>query len=291
MLAKPVYAGLIESPKFRVACRGDFEPIVSEELFYRVQAVLTGRTPVVTTRQRNRPDFPLRNFVRCATCNKPLTGSWSRGNGGLYPYYHCQRECHAVNVTKTKLEGLFADELTHLQPTRGYMRLVKEHILNVWENRKAEAQREASWADSRANTIRQKLDRLEHAYIFEQAIDAESYERHRDKLRQELTLARIDRHTTELEELDVEGILAFAERLLPSAANTWIQASLEQKQRLQALFFPDGITFDGTAFYRTNLTGCAFSYLELFDAGRNEMVSPEGIEPSTNRLRVCCSAN
>src|SRR5262249_33066732 len=88
MLAKPVYAGLIESPKFRVACRGDFEPIVSEELFYRVQAVLTGRTPVVATRQRNRPDFPLRNFVRCATCNKPLTGSWSRGNGGLYAYYH-----------------------------------------------------------------------------------------------------------------------------------------------------------------------------------------------------------
>ncbi len=45
---------------------------------------------------------------------------------------------------------------------------------------------------------------------------------------------RIDRHSTQLEEMDLEGILVFAERLLPSAANTWIQASLGQKQRLQA---------------------------------------------------------
>jgi hypothetical protein len=42
-----------------------------------------------------------------------------------------------------------------------------------------------------------------------------------DKLREELTLARIDRHSGQLEELDVEGILAFAERILPRAADLW----------------------------------------------------------------------
>ncbi len=52
-----------------------------------------------------------------------------------------------------------------------------------------------------------------------------------------------------------------------------MQASLEQKQRLQSLFFPEGLTFDGTAFNRTNVTGCAFSYLERSEAGRYEMVA------------------
>ncbi len=33
--------------------------------------------------------------------------------------------------------------------------------------------------------------------------------RHAEKLREELTLVRMDRHTSEVEELDVEGILAF----------------------------------------------------------------------------------
>jgi hypothetical protein len=55
----------------------------------------------------------------------------------------------------------------------------------------------------------------------------------------------MDRHAAEVEELDVEGILAFAERVLPRAGDLWVQDSLEQRQRCQQLFFPDGIAFDG----------------------------------------------
>ena len=59
--------------------RGDFEPLVSEELFYRVQAILSGRTPSTAPQQRAHPDFPLRGFVRCESCGRGLTGSWSKG--------------------------------------------------------------------------------------------------------------------------------------------------------------------------------------------------------------------
>jgi hypothetical protein len=38
---------------------------------------------------------------------------------------------------------------------------------------------------------------------------------------------------------------AFAERILPRASDLWVQASLDYKQRLQQLFFPEGIAFDG----------------------------------------------
>jgi hypothetical protein len=41
------------------------------------------------------------------------------------------RRGEAVNVTKAKLEGLFADELALLQPTPGYMRLLKESVLQI----------------------------------------------------------------------------------------------------------------------------------------------------------------
>ncbi len=55
----------------------------------------------------------------------------------------------------------------------------------------------------------------------------------------------IDRHGSKVEEFDVEGVLNFAERVLPRAADLWIQASLEQRQRLQRLFFPEGVAFSG----------------------------------------------
>lgn len=88
----------------------------------------------------------------------------------------------------------------------------------------------------------------------------ETYDRHAERLREELTLARIDRHSGQLEELDV-GILAFAERILPRAADLWVQASLDQRRRFQQLFFPDGIAFDGNRFVGTGATAPAFNYL------------------------------
>jgi hypothetical protein len=45
-------------------------------------------------------------------------------------------------------------------------------------------------------------------------IDAQNYERQRDRPREELTLAQIDLHADSADELDVQGILAFAERVL-----------------------------------------------------------------------------
>jgi hypothetical protein len=62
-------------------------------------------------------------------------------------------------------------------------------------------------------------------------------------------------------DVDVEGIPAFAERILPRASDPWVQASLDYKQRLQRLFFPEGIAFDGNRFNRTAVTAPPFKYL------------------------------
>ena len=74
-------------------------------------------------------------------------------------------------------------------------------------------------------------------------------------------------------------ILAFAERVLPRASDLWVQASLNQKQRLQQLFFPDGIAFDGKRFVRTAVTTHAFNYLMCADGSENQVASPTEFEP------------
>jgi hypothetical protein len=109
---------------------------------------------------------------------------------------------------------------------------------------KADAQQRIVEIERKQKTIREKLNRLDEAFLYERSIDIETYDRHADKLRQELTLAQIERHSSELDEMDVESILGFAERILPSASNLWVQSSLAQKQRLQQVFFPDGVRFD-----------------------------------------------
>jgi hypothetical protein len=80
-------------------------------------------------------------------------------------------------------------------------------------------------------------------------------------------------------ELDVQGILAFAERVLPRAADLWVQASLDQKQRLQQLSLPEGIAFDGNRFNRTVATASFFRCLAPSESADEKMVSRLGIEP------------
>jgi site-specific DNA recombinase len=165
MTRNPIYIGRIESPDYGISTPGDFEPVVDEATFYRAQAVLDGRVVVSGPRQRNHPDFPLRGFVRCDVCGRPLTGSRSKGRNGHYAYYHCQRQCRAVNVSKATLEGAFVDELALLQPTPGYMRLVKDRILHVWEQRRADANERTTEQERRVKTVQQKLDRLDEAFL------------------------------------------------------------------------------------------------------------------------------
>jgi hypothetical protein len=46
LLRNRLYAGIVDVLEYGVrAKRGDFEPLISENLFYRVQAVLSGRVP------------------------------------------------------------------------------------------------------------------------------------------------------------------------------------------------------------------------------------------------------
>ena len=73
------------------------------------------------------------------------------------------------------------------------MRLVKELVLRAWEERKAQVGSEAADAERKTKTIQQKLDRLDEAYLYAETIDLTSYERQRDRLRQELTLTQINK--------------------------------------------------------------------------------------------------
>jgi hypothetical protein len=127
-----------------------------------------------------------------------------------------------------------------------------------------------------------RLDRLDEAFLYERSIDIDTYDRQHDRLREELTLAQMERHVRELEEMDVEGILAFAERVLPSASNLWVQSSLDQKQRLQQLFLPDEIRFNGKTLVGTGKTLPVFNCLNPISDAEKEMVDLTGIEPVTS---------
>jgi hypothetical protein len=51
-----------------------------------------------------------------------------------------------------------------------------------------------------------------------------------------------------------------------------VQASLEQRERFQLFFFPEGIAFDGKGLVGTRVTAPAFSYLRATEAEKEGLV-------------------
>jgi len=84
LLRNRLYAGIVDVTEYDVGGkRGDFEALISENLFFRVQAVLSGRVPSTTPQQRAHPDFPLRAFVRCESCGRVFTTVTRSGESSL----------------------------------------------------------------------------------------------------------------------------------------------------------------------------------------------------------------
>lgn len=90
-LLNPIYIGKIKIEAFKgepeEIVQGIHQPIVDQTTFYKVQDRLNGKP-------RNRPtilndDMPLRGLLYCSAADHRLTGSCSKGHGGLYHYYHC----------------------------------------------------------------------------------------------------------------------------------------------------------------------------------------------------------
>jgi hypothetical protein len=75
--------------------------------------------------------------------------------------------------------------------------------------------------------------------------------------------------------------VAFAERVLPKASELSVHASLDQQQRLQQMFFPERVPFDGNRFSRTAVNAAAFSYSRPIQQGGENVVSRAGIELSS----------
>ena len=283
MLRNPRYAGILSVNGWKTESRGNYEPLISVEVFRRVQDILAGRRVSVTPRNRNNPDFPLRNFVLCGHCRKPLTASWSRGKMGVkYAYYRCQnRRCPSpANVRRQDLESGFVEFLRQQQPDAGYLRLFRRVVLDVWEGKQASAVALVRNIEKHVDELRERKRKLNDAFVFQQAISREDYEEMRAALNDELATAELNLGQARVDEVEVEKVLDFAENLLLNTAGVWLQCSLEQKQRLQQVLFPLGVEYaDGG--YRTQETSFLFKGL-----GGNSKVEELYGSATGNRTRV-----
>ncbi len=271
MIKNKIYTGIIE--KFGEAHKGMFKPIVPIELFEQVQRIIKNKGRNTAEYKSDNPDFPLRRFVRSPEGLK-LTGSWSKGNGGKYPFYRFGGK--GSNYKKTEFEKRFREFVDDYAFREDLVEKLKKSIRKNWTIKTADKDKEANHLNSLVKELTDRQTALVQKNLSGVIKD--------DLLKQQLDL--IDKEITETEialagikvtNLDVEGAIQFVTDYLINPSATWEKAKLPTRIKLQWFQFPLGIVFNGEKFGTTKIAN-VFQAKQLIASGNSIRVDPGRIE-------------
>ena len=147
LLGKPVYAGLVGAPKWRIPWKaGEHDGLISVETFQKIQKRLKEGV-YAPVRADAKDDFALRGAISCSSCGRPMTAGWAKGKYKKYPYYWCQKPgCSekSKTIARDKVEREFANVLNEVVPAEWMGELFRAMLKKRWEQyiESGEAQRE-----------------------------------------------------------------------------------------------------------------------------------------------------
>lgn len=283
LLTSVVYAGYVEYEPWGVKRRvGHHEPIILSDTFEQIQERLNGKVKIFSRKDNNK-EFPLRGFVLCSECLKPLTASWTTGRNGKHPYYHCKTKgcpMRAKSIRRGIIEPEFEAILRSVKPKEKTLNLTKEILLDVWNKRLSEVDsirksHEDSLDDVRAK-VRMFLDRIGKT---ENEAMIKTYEKEIEKLSNEEQILENQVKTIRGRSVDFGTALDRTFTFLKNPYLYWKKDDLASKHLVLKLVFADRIAYErGKGFGTANLA-LPLRVFELSEMSDSSMVDHSGFEP------------
>ena len=259
----PFYAGKLVNPWTRKELPGLHVPMITEDEYERIRSMRLGKLrPVPVRRTRFNEAFPLRRLLRCSGCHRFLTGAYSRGNGGKYPYYFCQnRQC------PSRSRGLRGDHVhkAFRQYLRGlaiWPREAKEIETRVRSIIASKSDRSLAEQEIRAKRLAELIEKRQRiCQMREDGAYDESLFRERMSAvdREMASLSANTRPVRDLASVDANELTASIRWLLPRVALWWEKTPLASRPRFDKILFPGGIVVENSLLYRTTDPGAIFS--------------------------------
>ena len=250
------YAGLLKTQDGMII-RGKHKPLIDIPLWEKAQAMLHNKSNnAINKRLYNHPDFTLRRFTRCEKCKRPLTATWTKGNGGSYAHYFCRnKNCKMYSKTTSKkdFEDKFCEYIKQIKPKNEFVEYFKEVFIKRYEDRihevKGDYFRKLEDIKKLENEMQWLIEKgkkgiISDALLEKQLKDAE----------QEITLAKMGLNDIHAEELDIDALLNYAWAFIQTADLVWYDALPDARLKYQRLIFPDGVYFDGREFSNQRLS-------------------------------------
>jgi site-specific DNA recombinase len=212
---------------------GTHEPLVSRELWERVQEVLDGRH--TKKHRRVKHNFAFSGLIACGHCGCAIVGEIKKGR---YVYYHCtgyKRRCDEPYVREEVLEQRFSDVLGRLS----FDDEVLEWVRSALHASHADQAREHERAIGRLQAeLRRLQNRLDAMYVdkLDGNIDPGFYDRMSEAWREAQTrcLREIEQHQAANSSYMGEGVRLL--ELARNARNLFQRQAPREKRRLLNFF-------------------------------------------------------
>ena len=240
MFRNKFYVGLIEHKHFGIF-QGKHEAMVGMSVFNKVQEILDGRSITHTSPKKYLSDsFPLRQFIKCPDCGRAMTGAYSKGRGGKYPYYFCP--VHRKSIKRRLAHQKIIKLLRRIKPTEAFMKIFVAQLKEKWgkERQVLKQAEETMEKELKAYETAKKRIYLKHMqgeYTDEEFKEAKSL------LQVELLPRRVSKHDHQFEGLDIDIICNFMIALCTNLDKAWSMGVLQQRQAIQGLIFPEGMVY------------------------------------------------
>ena len=287
ILTNKFYAGILVDPWSLEEQQGQHKPMITLEDFNHIQMIKKNLSNNATaSRLSTNPDFPLRRFVLCE-CHHLYTASWSTGRSKKYASYHCHgKQCvhFGHTVAKDTLEDEFYKLLQKVAPQTKFLKLFERIVIETYKNQHTLVKQEKDHYERNLSKLEARKKELMEMRISRE-ISKEDYKDLKDALDNQITSLHISRNEAQIEEFDMEIAIAHTTKLIGDVANQWKLMSPIQKQKLQKLVLPQGITYQkSTGTFGTAILSPVFKLNETFTAMPSELVAGVGIEPTIFRL-------
>ncbi len=236
----PFYAGYITHKLLDDGeiIRGKHEPLVSEEVFLRVNGFVNERSHGWNIIRENE-DMPLKASIRCGICERPLTAYTQKAK---FIYYKCPKNgCH-VNVSNKKLHSLFETQLSKLQFDQKLEHAIKRQLENTYETiHSHDTVREKPMKDE-LTRLKNELETMELNFVISK-VTPEIFAKYSASHKQ-----KIQTIEEELKSLvnDSSNLSIFIDAAVQNANNLfkmWQNLDYKGKVRLQKLVYPEGLVY------------------------------------------------
>ena len=281
--------------------KGLHKALIDEVTFYKVQDVLDGRVIKTNPKySKKREDLYLRDFLKCPICGRKLTGSPSKGNGGVYSYYYCGNSGH-TSFRADEAHSEFIKMLYTFKPKQEVADLYVEILKDVSRERKGGFKNKAKSIVPQIETLEAKLITLQDKWLEGRTNDSD-YHSMKERIEKQIRDLRFEQEHILSIDTNFDSKLDFGLNLLSNLDKFFDLMDIETKYYLIGLIFPEKLQFQKNKYQTTKINEfvntilsdnagyrAKIKKLTSISESQSHLVIRAGFEPTTHSLEGCCS--